>query len=130
MATGNSPVDVVVLVKVLVEALVVAEEEEVGDETVDRVAVGNGVDILVVAVATAGATGDVDEDTTELLAPNDVSGAIRRDLIVAPVALRTVPGIALVPPEGSESSKDVDRSGGILGQGMRTGWIEPGFFLS
>lgn len=59
-----------------------------------------------------------------------VSGAVSSDLTVAAVALVNIPGIALVPPDGSESSYEVDRSGGILGQGTRTGCIKPGFFRS
>lgn len=60
---------------------------------------------------------------------------ISSDLTVAPVIeIGGLLDIALVPPPpapvGPESSKEVDRSGGMRGQGTRTGSSGADFFLS
>lgn len=61
------------------------------------------------------------------------AAAESRERTVAPVMVDDNPvlfGIALVPPVGSESSNDVDKSGGIREHGTRTGSNDPGLFLS
>lgn len=94
------------------------------------------VDIVLVSGGGGGGSGlfvELDPTSVEADSRSELLGSLEvatmgfkesRDLTVAPAGVIEGPnlfGIALVPPVGSESSKEVDKSGGIRDAGTRTG---------